>query len=444
MSSLGGILRVAAPVAAGLLIASGFGAPLGVALGAAEGSMAAAVGGSALIGAAGGAIGAAASGGNILKGTAIGGVTGAAGGYVQGSGGLSNALGLSNSAIDAPASAAGLAGTAGQAVDMSGGAAGNFAGGAVDLSGGGAANGFLSAAPGVASGFAGALSTAASAAPSAASGWSSLVPSVLGGTGANPGIGSILGAGANLYSGIQGTATAKANAAAMQESNDKALALQAKNYNATTANLSPYLTAGNQANAQLQTDLGLGSNTSDPKYGSLTAPFTAKDLENTPGYQFQLQQGTQALQRQQAASGNYFSGAALKEGQQFATGLADSTYNTAYQQYLQNNQQNYGMLAGTAGAGQNAATNQGGFAAGQSNLGTSTLQNTGNITAAGNNAQNTAVNNSLAGALSGTIGLGGGASSYSNPAGGFAGALAAGSYYGPNGFLYNAQGQRIG
>ncbi len=103
------------------------------------------------------------------------------------------------------------------------------------------------------------------------------------------------------------------------------------------------------------------------------------------------------------------------------------------------------MISGAAGSGQNAAVNQGGFAAGDSSLGSGTLQNTGNITAAGNNASNTAVNNSLAGALYGGVGgaisTGGGASSY----GGNTGAMTplAGGGYTINGMTYNAQGVRI-
>lgn len=406
-SSAGSILKVAAPVASGLLIATGWGAPLGVALGAAEGSTLAAVGGSALIGAAGGAL----SGGG-LKGTLEGAALGGAGGYVQGAGGLSNALGLSSGAANTAVDASGVAGTLSAGSSLAGAAS--------------AGSGYLGAGGGLAS-------SLASSAPSGLS-------SVLGGVGSN--LGSVLSAGANLYSGIQGTAAAKANASAMQDANNKALELQAKNFNQTTQNLAPYLNTGNMANQQLQTDLGLGNNTSDPNFGSLTAPFTAKDLENTPGYQFQLQQGTQALNRQNAASGDYFSGAALKEGQQFAQGLADSTYNTAYQQWLQGKQSNFGMLNSTAQSGQNAAVNQGGFAAGLSGLGTNTLQNTGNITAAGNNAQNTAINNSLAGALTGSFSAGGGSSSYG---GGFSGALGGqGTFVGPNGWIYNSTtGQRI-
>lgn len=49
-------------------------------------------------------------------------------------------------------------------------------------------------------------------------------------------------------------------------------------------------------------------------------------LAATPGYQFQLEQGEQALRRQQAASGMLGSGNALTEALQFSQGLADQTY----------------------------------------------------------------------------------------------------------------------
>lgn len=473
-SSAGSVLSIAAPVAAGLLVATGFGAPLGVALGASA-DIAGAVGGAA-IGAAGGALGSVAGGKFSLGETALGGVTGGVGGYVQQAGGLSNALGIGSSTTDANTAVdlTNGAGPTGQAIDASQGFNnGTLAGGqSIDAQTGfdnatplgdgssgtiganglplgdgssgsiGATGGSASIAPGAATnGFAGALNPSAInlAGSTAPTGFSSYLPSVLGGTGSNPSSTSLLAAGANLYSGIQGTAAAKANTAAEQQANNAALALQTQNYNATTANLSPYLTTGNEANQQLQTDLGLGSNTSAAGYGSLTAPFTLQSLQNTPGYQFQLQQGTQALNQSLGAQGQLFSGAAIKEGQDFASGLADSTYNQAYSNYLAGNQQTYNQLAGTSGSGQNAATNQGGFAAGLSSIGTPTLQNTGNITAAGNNAGNTAVNNSLAGALYGGVG-GAQGSSYGTGTSGMT--PLAGGGYSMNGMIFNAQGVR--
>lgn len=433
-SSAGQILGIAAPIALSF-IAPGLGTALGASLsdaaGLGLGAEASGALGGALVGAGVGAGTAALTGQNVLKSGALGAVTGGIGGAINGAGGISNALGIS-SAPDASALSSGVGATGLNTT-------GDFLGGSsLDSAGTGAGINLATGAPtAAATGFSSALNSAAPAA--ATTGFSSYVPSIIGGTGANPSGTSLLGAAANLYSGIQGTAAAKANTAAEQQANNNALALQTQNFNQTTSNLAPFLATGNEANQQLQTDLGLGSNTSAPGFGSLTAPFTLQSLENTPGYQFQLQQGTQALNQSLGAQGQLFSGAAIKEGQQFATGLADSTYNQAYSNYLAGNNQQFNQLATTSGAGQNAATNQGGFASALSALGTPTLQNTGNITAAGTNAGNTAVNNSLASALGTGVG-GAQPSSY-----GTTGTMTplAGGGYTMNGMTYNAQGVRI-
>jgi hypothetical protein len=70
-----------------------------------------------------------------------------------------------------------------------------------------------------------------------------------------------------------------------------------------------------------------------------TSEFTPGDLTNDPGYKFNLDQSEKALARSQLARGNYFSGEAASELSNNAQGLADTTYNAAYNRYLQNNQQ---------------------------------------------------------------------------------------------------------
>lgn len=79
------------------------------------------------------------------------------------------------------------------------------------------------------------------------------------------------------------------------------------------------------------------------------AKFEPGDLTQDPGYQFRLKEGEQALGRQQAARGNYFSGGALKAAQDYGQGLADTTYNEAYNRWLQQNQQNIGVAGSLAG-----------------------------------------------------------------------------------------------
>jgi hypothetical protein len=77
----------------------------------------------------------------------------------------------------------------------------------------------------------------------------------------------------------------------------------------------------------------------------LTSPQT---VTTTPGYQFNLAQGLQAQQAQQAAQGRLVSGGALLQSQQFGQQLAGQSY----QQQLQN-------LASLSGATQSPATGTG-------------------------------------------------------------------------------------
>jgi len=59
-------------------------------------------------------------------------------------------------------------------------------------------------------------------------------------------------------------------------------------------------------------------------------PMTQAQLEQTPGYQFNLSQGLKATQSAAAAKGLGVSGAALKGAATYATGLADSTYQNQF------------------------------------------------------------------------------------------------------------------
>jgi hypothetical protein len=86
---------------------------------------------------------------------------------------------------------------------------------------------------------------------------------------------------------------------------------------------------------------------------NLTQGFDTTGLYDDPGYQYRLQQGQQALEKSLAAQGMGQSGAAMRAAQELGQGMAAQQYDTAYNQWLQRNQQ----LAGVGGSGQNAATN---------------------------------------------------------------------------------------
>jgi len=146
-----------------------------------------------------------------------------------------------------------------------------------------------------------------------------------------------------LVSGIRAT-----------KATDRAANHQTSGMRDAQSQLNPYMETGKQANTQLANSLSSGA---------LGGNFTTGDFKTDPGYQFRLAEGEQALGRKQSAGGNYFSGQALKEAQQFGQGLADQTYNDAYNRWLQQQQNTYNMLSGQSAQGLGAATNYGDYSA---------------------------------------------------------------------------------
>lgn len=108
---------------------------------------------------------------------------------------------------------------------------------------------------------------------------------------------------------------------------------------------------------------------------SLTKPVTAADIQNMPGYQFAVQQGTGgAMQGMNVGGGG---SNVQRAGQKFAI---DYTMGTALPQYMAQRRDIYNTLAGVAGIGQNAQT--------QTNtIGQNTATNVAQLGVAGANAQ---------------------------------------------------------
>ena len=166
------------------------------------------------------------------------------------------------------------------------------------------------------------------------------------------GLGNILGGGGSSsggsfggLGGIGGLGNIVSGAMSYSQAGsaeDKLLAAQ----KAAGRQLSPYNATGLQANQMLNSDL---------RSGALGGTFNPGDLTADEGYKFRLQQGQQALERSMAARGLGESGAALKAAEDYGQGLAAQTYNDAYQQWLQQQQQRYGMLSGQSGQGLQAA-----------------------------------------------------------------------------------------
>lgn len=152
----------------------------------------------------------------------------------------------------------------------------------------------------------------------------------------------------------------------------ESLDFQKQQYANTQKELAPWLQAGTQGINALSQLL------STPDQGLLTpwtqqfnAP-TAAQAAATPGYQFTLEQGQNAIQNSTAAQGGLLSTGAQKTLAGYTTGLANQTYNDVYNRALQEYQQSYNIFQGNqtntfnrlavlSGAGQTTATNLGQF-----------------------------------------------------------------------------------
>lgn len=169
---------------------------------------------------------------------------------------------------------------------------------------------------------------------------------------------AVVGAGASIYS-ANAAAGAQADAAAAANETQQA------QYAQTRADYAPYLEAGKT-----------GLNKLTGRIDDLSAPVNMDQstLENTPGYQFNLENGLRAVQNGATARGLGVSGAAMKGAASFATGLADNTFQNQFNNATTNKQREFNMLSGLSNIGQ---------------------ASTGNVTNAGQNSANNISSNQI-------------------------------------------------
>lgn len=197
------------------------------------------------------------------------------------------------------------------------------------------------------------------------------------GAAAAAGIGAVgaIGAGAMGASAAQSGAKAQADAA------NNAAMLQKAQYDQTRSDLMPFMTAGTNVLPDLsayqpaaQNRLQTAIDQTNANIPGVNGGMTTEWLRSQPGYQWNLSQGEKALNNSAAARGlGLGSGAALKGAAQWATGLADNTYQTAWNTAQQRwadmnqnvsniynmNQQGYNQLYSLADLGENAAAKSG-------------------------------------------------------------------------------------
>jgi hypothetical protein len=215
-------------------------------------------------------------------------------------------------------------------------------------------------------------------------------------------VGGILGANA-AGNASQAEVTGAQQAQQLEKQNQTAaLGAQSTALENTTKAEQPYQSLGSTAANSLSTLVGKG----------FTAP-TLQQAEQTPGYQFQLQQGTQAIDENAAANGTLMTGQTGTALEGYGQNLAQNAYQQTYNNALSQYQTNVGAAQGAVNTG---LTSTGQLA----NANYQTAGNTANIdmTAAQQQAQQ--INNAAAAKAQGILGQ---SSAYSSMLGGVAGGV---------------------
>jgi len=175
-----------------------------------------------------------------------------------------------------------------------------------------------------------------------------------------------IGGAASIAAGAMGASAAEKAAAAQESSDDKALALQKETTEQARKDSLPWMEAGRAGLNQYMAELGIET----PDNAEQLA--AGSKFKETPGYQFQVQEGEKAVVNNMAALGMKNSGAAVKALTGFRQGLADQTFGN----YLN-------QLSGTAGMGQNQVNTTNALSIGSANNQANTIQDAGAARASG-------------------------------------------------------------
>jgi hypothetical protein len=239
--------------------------------------------------------------------------------------------------------------------------------------------------------------------------------------------GAIIAGGASLLGGLFGANSASSAAKAQAQSSQQAIQAQLAVEQEIQQQLSPWLQGGGQGLNALTQQLGLGLG--GPGFGNtaMTRSPIPTGFQQSPGYQWQLGQGIDAIQNSNVGKTGALSGNMLKGIESYGSGLANQDFWNWFQNMYDANRNQqldqFNMLNQLSGAGQNAAANLGGFQQqGASNVG-NLMTGIGNARAAGtvgtSNALTGGLNNALQYALlyggyGGGTAYGGGPSDWSS------------------------------
>ena len=201
----------------------------------------------------------------------------------------------------------------------------------------------------------------------------------------------------SVVNGIQQRNAAANASSALQQGAQKAQELEKQNQDAANQAQQTALSNVTTAEQPYQT---LGSTSANHLADLVSKGFTAPTLaeaEQTPGFKFNLETGTNAINEDAAATGTLMSGNTGVALQKFGQGLAENTYQQDYQNALNTYMSNYQSLLGGTGAGLTSTGQLEG-----ANL--TTAGNTANIDLTSGAEQAQQINNAAAARASGYLG----------------------------------------
>lgn len=185
--------------------------------------------------------------------------------------------------------------------------------------------------------------------------------------------------GAAVVGGVSQSVAGSKAAKAQKKGLDASILEQQREYDQTRTDFAPWRTTGVSALGKLAGMYGVGTPATGTAAGATgstpAAPYGG--FEASPGYQWRLDQGEQAVQRSAASRGLLGSGAAVKAVQRYGEGLASSEYENYANRLASLAGVGQSATASTAAAGQNAANNISQADVGKGNATASSYLNTG-------------------------------------------------------------------
>ena len=196
--------------------------------------------------------------------------------------------------------------------------------------------------------------------------------------------GAVAIAGGAVVGGLISGQASKSAAATQAGATEQAAQLQAQQYGQTRQDLLPYMQTG---------QVGLGQIT-DPRF---SRPFTMADYQQSPAYQFNLQQGTQALNKAAAARNMYYAPQTLQDITKYSQGMASNEFQNAFSNYQTDLQNQWARMLGLSQLGQTSAAKVGDIGATTAGAIGGNITSGAAATAAGQMGMANAINQAIGG-----------------------------------------------